>query len=246
MKGTTSDGSADSHAADAALDREIDAALREIAQPAAVDLRTRVLAVMEEATGAGWRPAATKSRAAVLRPGWPGIWRPAAALAGALAIVLGVFFAWEGTDRRLHLAREGTGKAPASANTPVGSGRAPGLPTAQAAAAGRDDVALAAPVQRVEGGTAARRRHRARPSSAWVDWRAPAESSTEPYLPGAPAGELGDPLAPMPTPPPITIAPIESAPPVTDIARPVTDFPADDQPPDVPARTTGQSGGDRR
>jgi hypothetical protein len=65
-------------------------------------------------------------------------------------------------------------------------------------------------------------------------------------LPGAPAGELGDPLEPLPMRPVIAFAPIESAPPVSELSRPVTDFPADNPVPAGPTGPTGRTGGTRR
>jgi len=225
---------------DAALERHLDQALAEIAQPAAVDLRARVLAGLD-----------ARPRVAPIDRAF---WRPATAIAGALVVLLGVWLLWQRADQQLNLAHGGAAEVPRAA-APLDRQQPP---TGVAALAPRS-AGLAAPQRRSAqiAGPQPRKTRLATPKprsgEGWVEWPAQQEAvaSNTPHLPGAPAGELGDPLEPLPVPPPIAIAPITqapivSAPPISDIARPVTDFPADDQPPGVPVRTTGQSGGTRR
>lgn len=76
-------------------------------------------------------------------------------------------------------------------------------------------------------------------------------AATEPYSPGAPAGDLGDPLQPLPVPPPIAIPPITQSPIeagalISDVSRPVTEFTTDDTEPGARSRDAGRSGGSSR
>jgi hypothetical protein len=77
------------------------------------------------------------------------------------------------------------------------------------------------------------------------------EDSRALHLPGAPAGNLGDPIAPLPPPPSLAIAPVTQAPigfalPVSDLARPVTDFPTENGSPEAPGGASRHSGGSHR
>ncbi len=164
----------------------------------------------------------------------PALFRPAAALAGSLVIVLGVFFAWQHVNRQFdavdrHRASSTTAHTQPPAGTPV-------HPTQQNAEAGTA-------AQETQPAALSNRR---RSRYVTVEWPVEQVAELGPHLPGAPAGELGDPVAPMPGPPPISIAPIETTPLVSDSARPVTEFPADNQPPAGEGAEAGKSGGPRR
>jgi hypothetical protein len=203
-------------ATDERLERLLDEALRAEAQASPVDLRAKVLGALDDGQRA---PANFRLR-------W------AFAVAAAAALVLAVFVA------RQAGVREGAGRVAENRplrSAPLAAGHA------IAPAAGQPDGALAL--------AAASSRTRRATRIAWDDEPRVAEAApdpNEPFLPGAPAGELGDPLKPLPSPPLISFTPITSAPQVSDYARPVTDFPADTQTPGVPTGTTGQSGGTRR
>jgi hypothetical protein len=198
------------------LDRLLDEELRAIAQPPAVDLKTHVMAGLDERPGARFH-----------LPAWT------LAFAGAAAVVLAVVLLPALVRRQ---------------PPPFASGRAV-LPSSQVAAGSlvpSSDGSRAAAVRTAALAGPSGRRARSRASSYSSLDAVPgalAAESNEPYLPGAPAGELGDPLQALPRPPEITFAPIQSAPPISDIARPVTDFPADNPPPAAPFGTAGQSGG---
>jgi hypothetical protein len=217
--------------ADEQLDRLVDEALGEMsAQPAPPSVKARVMAAWDERGARVPEP----KRAFQWRP-LPPLLRPAAALAGSLVIVLGVFFGWQyaRTDRQLDTADRLPAPDTAARTNPVAA-PVPPLPEAPAAAA---DAINARPVE-----PPARRRPR------YVTVELPVEQVADlgPHLPGAPAGDLGDPIAPIPGPAPITIAPIETARPISEFARPVTEFPADNQPPAGEGAEAGKSGGLRR
>lgn len=223
-----------------ALDALLDEALRATAQPAGgVDLREHVLAAIEGRE----RAPQLSSRGAAWR-------RPAAALAGAMVILFVMFLAWPRHDRGSDRAAGNEIAAPAGVMPAQPAGQAAGpTPGSVAGEAGR---AAAAPptTARASGG----RTRRASSAEAV----GPEETSTPveayaggPHLPGAPAGQLGDPLQPLPLPPPIAIAPIAQAPiasalPLSDIARPVTEFPSENELPEAQPRSSGPTGGNRR
>lgn len=225
MNSSTNRDTAGRQAADERLERLLDEELRAMTQAPGIDLKARVMAALE-AGEAG-------KRAPVRVPAW------GLAFAGAAAIVLAVYLAWPSTDRS---AQQAAARTPAPLSSSALPARTPAMvpPTTTLAAASRVTT------------TAAASRPRAGQRRSAVGFGADTvpldlvASSTGPYLPGAPAGELGDPLQPLPAPPRIMFTPIQAAPPVSDIARPVTDFPADNPPPDAPSRTSGQSGGSRR
>ncbi|RPJ63099.1 MAG: hypothetical protein EHM24_24945 [Acidobacteria bacterium] len=213
------------------LDRLVDEALREVsAQSPPATVKARVMAAWDERHAAD----AAASRAS----SWwsvPALLRPAAALAGSLVIVLGVFLAWQHVNRQFDAVdRHRPSSTTARTQPPSGS---PLPPPVQ---------------QQVEGGGAAQEAQpaaspgRRRSRFVTVEWPVEQVAELGPHLPGAPAGELGDPIAPMPRPPTIAIAPIETAPLVSEFARPVTEFPADNQPPAGEGAEAGKSGGLRR
>jgi hypothetical protein len=203
------------------LERLLDEELRAAMQAPPVDLRAKVLQAIDE--GRGTRD---------VESGFSRIpWRRwALPVASAAVIILGVFVAWRGgVATRDKLAA----MLPPLRSTPLHT------PTAIRPAAERPTVET--PLSRNAS------HHNNATPFAWdlrpvaADTSAPAE----PYLPGAPAGELGDPLRPLPSPPPIVFAPIASAPPISEFARPVTDFPVDN-PPAAGSGTAGTSGGTHR
>ncbi len=216
-------------AADDRLERLLDEELRAVAQPAPVNLRAKVLEALAPPG------VAQTSRFAIAR-----LPRYQLGLAAAVVILAagGLLF-WRGTillepgssrvsQQAVRRALPGAPLAAGASLTPVaGDARMEPATASTLRAAGRSQV---------------------RSRETWAE-PMPADlslASAEPYLPGAPAGELGDPLLPMPSPPAISFAPIASAPSVSETARPVTDFPADNPAPDVPVGTKGQSGGTRR
>lgn len=239
---------------DQALERMVDDGLRAVVQPPPVDLRGRVLEAIA-------RDPRMTGAAAAARPGTPaGHWssaallKPATALAGSLVVLLGVYLTWHQSDRRLDVAGRHL-----SARVERSSGSV-GDPAAVSGAVVPSPASLnqARPGQPLAGTHAETRdsrsaRSRTKPRFALVEWPSVAEDvpREEPFVPGAPAGELGDSLGPLPAPPliaiaPITQAPIVPAPLVSETAQPVTDFPSDSQPPAEPPGDAGQRRGDRR
>lgn len=214
---------------DARLDRLIDEELRAVLDAPPVELRAKVLAAIDEEPAT--RNAARGTRdvesgfSAILRPRW------AFGLAAAAVLVLAALVTWRGGVK--------PGRESATAS------RAP-LAGATIAAAVNLAEPSVVPAARVVAAASARR---ARPLLVWEKTPVAADTmsaSNEPYMPGAPAGDLGDPLRPLPSPPPISFAPIASAPPVSAFARPVTDFPANNSEPAADSGSAGPSGGTRR
>lgn len=225
---------------DERVERLVDASLQAMMQPRTPDLSLRVMQALDGVDMAQARPAGGR----VVQVPWRRVaWRPAVAAAAAVAVAcVAVFLAWPAED-----TRERRTAAP--------------LASAPALAAHRLDAPLVerpkpalAPATKTFGRRLARA---SSPAAATINaearsWQADEASlaSTEPHLPGAPAGDLGDPLQPMPGPPaiaipPIAHTPIQTAPPVSEGSRPVTDFPADHSPRDVRG-TSDSNGGTRR
>jgi hypothetical protein len=214
-------------AAHGQLERLLDEELRAVVQASPVDLRARVLEAIGEVPSSEVRVPRTVESGfgRFLQPRW------AFALGGAAVLAVAVVVVWRGSVR--------PGPEPMAVNRPA-------LTSAPlSTGATIEPAAGAAPAL-----AAATRTRRGPRIPAWGPEPLPvdaSQASTEPYMPGAPAGELGDPLRPMPSPPPIAFDPIGPTPTVSEFARPVTDFPADDNPvPAVTSGTTGQSGGNRR
>lgn len=220
------------------LGRVVDEALRELSQASPpATLKARVMAAWDERTAQGARATVRGSRR-----GWwigPALLRPAAALTGSLVIVLGVFLVWQHVDREFSGARHErpgttarTQTQPSPADRPVDSS-----PTVQQADAN-------SPTGSADAGTGLRRRPRSR--LVTVEWPVEQLADAGPHLPGAPAGNLGDPIEPMDASPPITFSPIVPSPLISDIARPVSEFPAETQSPAGTPADAGRSGGPRR
>lgn len=219
--------------ADERLDRLVDDAIREVTiQLAPASVKARVMAAWDERQGAdGVTDAPAR--------GWwnaPALLRASAALAGTFVIVLGVFLAWQHVTREFDAADRHRASPTATARTQPRAGMPapqPSEQTAEASPGGQETSEAAQP-----------RRRRSR--YVTVEWRADRLADAGPHLPGAPAGEPGDPVSPMAGPPPISIAPIQSASSISEMARPVTEFPADNQPPAGEGADAGKSGGPRR
>ena len=235
---------------DERLDALVEEALREIARPAAADVKPRVMAEWDE------HSLPFRLRKPRSRP-WsppPPFLKPAAALAGALVIVIAMFVTWQQADRSLQEA-ERAREQPRTAGSSGGAGETADKPqvppggVAERTAAPEDAAATipraATPDPSLERRSAARR---SRPRPPALEWPVEELATAEEFgsMPGAPAGELGDAFASMPRRPAIEIAPIVPAPTIAAMARPVTDFPTDDQPPGTPAADPGNSQGERR
>ncbi len=209
-----------------ALDRIIDEAVEATLRAAPVDLRSPVLAALDEASalpGAEGRRRSWRLRPALL---------PAV---GALLLVAGVAVLWERADRQLSPPRPHAAPSAAARLRPGPSSRPePAPPRAASAREARPSVPGPARVQAAGARRPAPQDARLRAAS-FLEMDAAADTaratgasvvladganSGERALPGAPAGDLGDPIAPMPGPSPIVIRPI-STPPI-DVAPPVS------------------------
>jgi hypothetical protein len=218
------------------VDRVIDAALRSIARPADVDLRRQVLVRLDQADqndSASW----------LARP------RLLVASAAAIATILAGLLLGPQLFERAPEERMAQGTAPAEAALPSRS--LPAASPVPAPSAG--EVSKATAPSNTEGRKVSRR-----PATVQA-WRWPAaaeplgdvhqlfplgaEPDPEPLLPGAPTGELGEGLRPMAALRPITILPIETAPPISELSRPVSELTATARPAET--STTGSSGGRR-
>ena len=237
-----------------ALDRAIDSALATELRGGPGDLRTKVLARLEEPVED--RP----SR-------WSLVLRPAMLpVAGAVLIVIGVAVSWWQVDDQLGRAGAGRGRANAGR---VDRAQASGSlavrgPASQAAPAVADSASPVAPLTAEsadDGRRAARGADRifaasllemdalGRPRGIAAAGTVVADDDEpEPFLPGAVGGDLGDPIKPIPRLrpimiPPIVAAPIVDAPPVSTLATPVSTLSIGNSSRDQTG--PGKSGGDR-
>lgn len=221
---------------DERLDALVDATLREMARPPAVDLKPRVMAAWDERAREG-TPAAGKGVRARPWLGLPAL-RPAAA--SVLVILAGLLAVWLSVDRTGH--RPAQPPARTEDLTPVAPA-SPGEPPPAGTLAQEATAAESAGPTRLT--VAARRAPR-----AVVEVEFPVELPAEDasHLPRAPGGELGVAIARLPGAPPIDMAPIEPTPTISEMSRPVSEFPAGDlnQPPGAEEGNPGQSGGSRR
>ena len=238
-----------------ALDRAIDDALRAVLRGGPGDLRTKVLARLEEPVDD--RP----SR-------WSTLLRPAMLpVAGAVLIVLGVAVSWWQVDEQLRWAgsdrgRAGSGridqpraasplaqKVPAAPVAPAPDGEALSPPSP---AASRKPPAVSR-VDRVFAASLLEMDALSRPKGIAADAVVAADEEYEQVLPGAIGGGLGDPIMPIPRPRPVAIvpivtapivtAPIVDAPPVSTLATPVSTLSTDSSSRDQSG--PGKSGGVR-
>jgi hypothetical protein len=222
------------------LDRLIDEVVRSVAQPPSVDLRAQVLARLDEPIAERRSPFAFVLRPAVL------------AAAGVAFIAIGVAATWWHVNSQL---QEGPAKRVVShAATPQRPIREAAVETAAHA------PAVEAPrVERAATRPAAARAVPAATSqqvfaAVWPSDTIAADEAEMVHLPGAPAGQLGEGIAPMPLPPPIVIPPIASlkpvvappilsVPPVSELVTPAGGRPADETSRD--RQGPGKSGGFR-
>jgi hypothetical protein len=241
-----------------ALDRAIDAALAAELRGGPGDLRTKVLARLEE------RVEDRPSR-------WSALFRPAMLpVAGAVLIVAGVAVSWWQVDEQL--SRAGAGRSQASSGQAVArhasGAAAPRSPASQAAPAVANGTPSASPLTAASasgGRRATRGADRvfaasllemdalSRPKGIAADVVIPDEDEPWSFLPGAVGGNLGDPIRPIPRPrpvaiPPIVVAPIVAlpivdAPPVSTLATPVSTLSIDNSSRDQTG--PGKSGGVR-
>jgi len=242
-----------------ALDRAIDEAIRAELRGGPGDLRARVLARLDEPVED--RP----SR-------WSFVLRPALLpAAGVLLIVAGVAISWWRVDQQLSLAGRGQARAtvagaarplpspgsaaargPSSLPARAEPGAASPAPTATTASAGDSrrqspggDRVFAASLLAMD---AARR-----PKGVAADATVTPDEEPDPFLPGAPGWNLGEPIKPIPRPRPVAIpplvaapvvvAPIVDAPPVSTLATPVSTLSTDNSSRDQTG--PGKSGGVR-
>ncbi len=219
-----------------ALDRAIDDALAAELRGGPGDLRTKVLARLEEPVED--RP----SR-------WSAVFRPAMLpVAGAVLIIAGVGVSWWQVDEQLR--RIGAGRRQASsgrASGPHASGTvATRRPASQAAPAVANTAPPVSPLtagsdsgsqratrgsDRVFAASLLEMDALSRPKGVAADVVVADEDEPWSFLPGAIGGNLGDPIRPIPRPrpvaiPPIVVAPIVAlpivdAPPVSTLATPV-------------------------
>jgi hypothetical protein len=232
----TSDRQDDARWTGDALDRVIDEAVEAALGAGPLELRSQVLARLDEPVDAREDP-----RFAWLRPALLPV-------AGALLLVAGITLLWQHAERQLSQA----GTRSASANAPgTRRGGSTGAAARQAEAPG-PRMASAQPSAVPQAGatedmpvTPGRRRATGSDTrvaaASWLEMDAAAGAARvagaavvlpdadldEPYLPGAPAGDLGAPVAPMPKPRPIVIQPIATppiseAPPISTLGQPVS------------------------
>jgi hypothetical protein len=231
-----------------ALDRAIDDALRAVLRGGPGDLRTKVLARLEEPVDD--RP----SR-------WSTLLRPAMLpVAGAVLIVLGVAVSWWRVDDQLDRIGSGRylGDARLATQSPASGTVAPATPASPATSL-EPQVALRLKASSIEGARSGQASRRppvgtrggdrvfaasllemdalSRPKGIAADAVVAADEEYEQVLPGAIGGGLGDPIMPIPRPRPVAIspivttpivtAPIVDAPPVSTLATPVSTLSTD-------------------
>jgi len=242
-----------------ALDRAIDEAIRAELRGGPGDLRARVLARLDEPVED--RP----SR-------WSFVLRPALLpAAGVLLIVAGVAISWWRVDQQLSLAGRGQARAtvaraarplpspgsaaargPSSLSARAESGAASPASTAAASPAG-DSRRQSPRGGRVFAASLVAMDAASRPKGVAADATVTPDEEPDPFLPGAPGWNLGEPIKPIPRPRPVAIpplvaapvvvAPIVDAPPVSTLATPVSTLSTDNSSRDQTG--PGKSGGVR-
>jgi hypothetical protein len=233
----------DTGANDIRVERLVDEALREIVRPQVPDLKARVMA--------SWDARAQERRAGArleLPPARGLFRRPAAVVVAMLAVIAGAVVVWQLMEG--FLGNHGRRLASQPETAVTGSAeRIPQVapqrhePPDRAAMGTGDEFPHGGPaLAEASSGRVARR------GLVFVEFPLAEESasSSGPNLPGAPAGQLGDPLQPLPLPPVISIAPLAAGPTVSEMARPVSDFPVTDQQPGITEMEPGPTGGEDR
>jgi len=253
---TGSIGPDDSRPNGDALDRAIDEALAAELRGGPGDLRTMVLARLDE-------PVEDRTSR------WSTLLRPAMLpVAGAVLIVIGVAVSWWQVDEQLRRSGTGLGRAGAGrVEQPRAAGtlaqKVPALPAAPAPggealsppspaegrtsqATSRNDRVFAASLLEMD--ALSRPKGIAAAGTIVAD-----DDESDSLLPGAVGGDLGDPIRPIPRPrpvviptlvaAPIVVAPIVDAPPVSTLATPVSTLSIDNSSRDQTG--PGKSGGDR-
>lgn len=228
------------------LDRLIDEAVESHLRARPVDLRAQVLEAIDRGSGGADGRATSAIDRGSEDPGYSGgdaprrLWlRPAfLPVAGALLMMAGVGILWQHANERLgdRVAQtRPTSAASVPAPAAAGGSTVAGAPNPTPPAAARVEAPHRA--ERLDRPT------RAPKAFAWLEsdddrkvvgtvaMLAEGDSDVadteETTLPGAPAGDLGDPVAPMPKLKPIDIRPIATppmtmAPPVSTLAKPVS------------------------
>lgn len=229
----------DARRTDDALDLVIDCAIESALSVRPVDLRSQVLARLDPSA-----PEPPAPRFFVFRPALVPV-------AGAILLVVAVAITWRHANTQLN--RAGTSPVgttagrisppPARTTTPptgvaasdqtmAGATTIPSAQMSAAAAVARRQRRASAAGDRVFATSLLAMDSMSRPKALTAD-SVIAGDDLEPSFPGAPAGNLGDPIAPMPrlrpiVIPPIVAVPIVDAPPVSTLATPVSTLSTDD------------------
>jgi hypothetical protein len=229
----------DARPAGDALDGLIDEALESTLRCSPVDLRSQVLASLDA-------PVADRAAPRIF------VFRPALLpVAGAILLIAGVAITWRHVNLQLGRAEVPAARTAASRTgvSPTGTTPPPVDTLVQEGTRASAITAVPAAPRITAPGSGRVHRNRSADTrivaSAWLAMDAMtgpairadsviAGDDPEPSLPGAPAGDLGDPIAPMPrlrpiVIPPIVAAPIVEAPPVSTLAAPVSTLSTDDR-----------------
>ncbi len=225
-----------------ALDRAIDEAIEATRRVRLVDLRSQVLARLDNPVSEPPAPRFFVFRPALLP------------VAGAILLIIGVAITWRQVDTQLSRAgappvrttagnvsvppakTTTTSPAPALDGTMASATTVPPAPSPAAVAMTRRERRALSGENRIFASSWLATDELSRPATVAADTAdtiIAGDNDLEPSLPGAPAGDLGDPIAPMPPPRPIVIpsivaVPIVDAPPVSTLATPVSTLSTED------------------
>jgi hypothetical protein len=223
---------------DGRLEALVDEALREVLPAQPVDLKPRVMAAWDERAR---RPVSGRVPVAAVSRWWmaPLLLRPAAVFAALLVLVAATLLVWQARRPRPVDPPVRTQATPAAVPAP---GAAAPLDQPPSGALARESAPRHDEARARAAGRAARGR------LVEVEFAIEQIAANLGNLPGAPAREPGEGLAPLPGTSSNPMTPIEQAPTVSDMSRPVSDFPAGEssQPPGAEHGDPGQSGGPRR
>jgi hypothetical protein len=211
------------------LDRVIDDALESVLRGGRGDLRSHVLARLDEPVEGRRSPFLFLLRPASLP------------VAGAMLIIAGVAVSWWRVDGQLGRAGAGAARTsvsrtdqrrPAATIAAAASSPAPAVETLPAEAPARQERRALSSGDRVFASSWLAMDAASRPKGLADDSVFAGEEDSESFLPGATAGDLGDPIRPIPRLRPIVIAPIVAAPiadapPVSTLATPAGTLPGD-------------------